>query len=222
MATKKTSVKKATTKKSTAKKSNNSRSMAAKGYVKAPKETKVEEVKVTQAKREKEIKEEVKALINEDVKPVKKTSDAKKICSNFITVIRENLVVILAVVVIIVLAVLLLKVVSRKTNQSTLEKNFELIGRRFYEEYYYNGTGKDEKARVKFLSNFKDTGLRINLDNLMRYEFTDEKGNKYEFVNKKTKDECDKTESVIVIYPQEPYGKTDYVIDAKLSCGFEK
>ena len=37
-----------------------------------------------------------------------------------------------------------------------------------------------------------------------------------------TKDECDKTESVIVIYPQEPYGKTDYVIDAKLSCGFEK
>ena len=40
MATKKTSVKKATTKKSTAKKSNNSRSMAAKGYVKAQKETK--------------------------------------------------------------------------------------------------------------------------------------------------------------------------------------
>ena len=134
MATKKTSVKKATTKKSTAKKSNNSRSMAAKGYVKAPKETKVEEVKVTPAKREKEIKEEVKALINEDVKPVKKTSDAKKICSNFITVIRENLVVILAVVVIIVLAVLLLKVVSRKTNQSTLEKNFELILSLFYQK----------------------------------------------------------------------------------------
>ena len=30
---------------------------------------------------------------------------------------------------------------------------------------------------------------------------------------------CDKTETKVIIKPQDPYGKTDYTIEAKLVCG---
>jgi len=203
-----------TTKKSGTKKTNNSRSAAAKGYVK---ETKKVEVKT---KAEKEVKEAVKTLVGEEEpkKEIKKEKKAKK--SNIFT--KKNICIGVAVIAIVAIIVVLICFVFNKSNEAELNKNFEIIGRKFYEENYYNGTGKDDKARAKFLEKFKDSGLRINLDNLSRYEFTDENGKKYEFVNKKTKNECDKEASVVVIYPQEPYGKTDYIIDAKLSCGFEK
>ena len=220
-AAKKSTAKKSAAKKSTTKKTNTSKSLAAKGYVKAPKEVKTE----------KEVKAEVKGLFVEEkeekkvekveVKEVKK----ENVCNKIFKAIRaniKNILVVLAIVLALVLVILLIVNVCNKNNQKELEANFETIGKKFYEEYYYNGTGKDDEARAKFLAKFKDNGLRINLDNLSRYEFTDEKGNEYEFVNKKTKEECNTTESVVVIYPQEPYGKTDYVIDAKLSCGFEK
>ena len=220
-AAKKSSAKKSAAKKSTTKKTNTSKSLAAKGYVKAPKEIKTE----------KEVKAEVKGLFVEEkeekkvekveVKEVKKENVCNKIFKAIRTNIK-NILVVLAIALALVLVILLIVNVCNKNNQKELEANFETIGKKFYEEYYYNGTGKDDEARAKFLAKFKDNGLRINLDNLSRYEFTDEKGNAYEFVNKKTKENCDATESVVVIYPQEPYGKTDYVIDAKLSCGFEK
>jgi len=221
-AAKKSTAKKSAAKKSTTKKTNTSRSLAAKGYVKAPKEVKTE----------KEVKAEVKGLFAEEkkvekpeVKEVKKEAKKENVFANLCNVIKanvKNILVVLAIILALVLVIVLVVNACNKNNQKTLEENFETIGKKFYEDYYYNGTGKDDEARAKFLAKFKDNGLRINLDNLSRYEFTDEKGNAYEFVNKKTKEECDATNSVVVIYPQEPYGKTDYVIDAKLSCGFEK
>ena len=39
--------------------------------------------------------------------------------------------------------------------------------------------------------------------------------------NSKTNQECDKTNSMVIIYPKEPYGKKDYRIDTNLVCGFE-
>ena len=41
-------------------------------------------------------------------------------------------------------------------------------------------------------------------------------------VNSKTKAECDKKESTVTIYPEKPYGKSNYKIEVNLECGFKK
>ena len=41
-------------------------------------------------------------------------------------------------------------------------------------------------------------------------------------VNDKTKEECDRNSSMVIIYPKDPYGQKDYTIDAILVCGFEE
>lgn len=41
-------------------------------------------------------------------------------------------------------------------------------------------------------------------------------------VNSKTKKECDKEDSYVIIKPKKPFGKKDYTVEAYLSCGFDK
>ena len=74
----------------------------------------------------------------------------------------------------------------------------------------------------KFLEKYKDIGIKVSLDNLSRYKKDDMDDILKQFVNDKTKEECDRNSSMVIIYPKDPYGQKDYTVDAILVCGFEE
>lgn len=119
------------------------------------------------------------------------------------------------VVMIVVLALFALG----KNNDEKLAASLEEMGRDWYENFYYDGF--DEKKRADILSRFKDIGIKVDIDNLSRYN-TEANAETLKDFKMDEEGGCDKTETKVIIKPQDPYGKTDYAIETKLVCGDNK
>ena len=111
---------------------------------------------------------------------------------------------------------------NKGDNKKELEKSLEEMGRDFYENFYYDQIGGSADERTSLLSKFTTVGIKIDLDNLGRYNNGEYKDKISEFSNKKTKEKCSKTDTKVVVYPKSPFGKTDYKMEVELECGFEK
>lgn len=110
-----------------------------------------------------------------------------------------------------------------KNNQETKLTNIlKNMGISFYEDFYYEKSGIEIEAKVEYLSAYKDTGIKINLDNLSKYNSEENAKKLKNFWNRKTKESCSLEDTKVIIYPREPYGKTDYEIKTILDCGFTK
>ena len=94
------------------------------------------------------------------------------------------------------------------------------MGRSFYENFYYEQVGSSADERSTLLSKFTDIGIKVDLDNLSRYNNGEFKDEISKFKNKN--EDCNKTNTKVVIYPKSPYGKTDYTVSTELDCGFEE
>lgn len=152
---------------------------------------------------------------------MKKMNKIKKILKK----IFKNKIVLIVLGVILIAAIILFMVFGFRKEESQsveLSNNLKELGVEFYEDFYYKQIGKDDKERKEFLEKYKDIGIKINLDSLSRYKKEETEEILKQFVNNKTKKECDKTNSMVVIYPKNPYGQNDYKIDAQLVCGFEE
>lgn len=134
-------------------------------------------------------------------------------------IIIAVIVVVLVAVVAVVGSVFLL---NKGDNKKELEKSLEEMGRDFYENFYYDQIGGSADERTSLLSKFTTVGIKIDLDNLGRYNNGEYKDKISEFSNKKTKEKCSKTDTKVVVYPKSPFGKTDYKMEVELECGFEK
>lgn len=221
MATKKTSGKKTAAKKSTAKKTNNSRSMAAKGYVKAPKETKVE---VVEAKKQEEVKENVKALVREEEKPVKKETKKSKKFDIKKCLTKKNICIVVSSVLVLVIIILIIACCNNQ--EKKLTKYMKQLGKVYYEDIYH-ASFQNDAAREETLSKFAVTGINTDLENLVRAVSTKkdlptDAEILAKFVNKKTGKACNQSSTRIYFYPSEPYGAKDYKIEVKLDCGFNE
>ena len=108
---------------------------------------------------------------------------------------------------------------SSKRMQAKLEKELQALGKDFYENFYYDLVVKDNGLEA--ISKFKTVGVKINLDNISRYKEENADIVK-DFINPKTKEECDKLTTRAVIYPKAPYGKTDNEVKVELVCGFDE
>ena len=108
------------------------------------------------------------------------------------------------------------------TQEEVLKGYLQDMGVGFYEDFYYEQIGADYEARKTFLEKYKDIGIKVNLDNLSRYNAKENKEKIESFVNEETKEECDKENSKVIIYPHEPYNQKDYDMEIQLSCGFEE
>ena len=131
-------------------------------------------------------------------------------------------VVIIVIALFIVIAAVLFVVFNKPSNKKELETSLTEMGKSFYENFYYEQIGSSADERSTLLSKFTTIGIKIDLDNLGRYnngEFSDEIK---EFKNNKTDEKCNKTNTKVIIYPKSPYGKTDYKIEVKLDCGFDE
>ena len=201
-------------------KNNSTRSNASKGYVKA------KDVETKNTKVEEKI-EEVEEVIEEtfetkkEVKP-KKKKEVRMESSN------SNKVKIIGGVIagIVLIAVIVVLVIKINNPQKKLEKYFKELSKIYYEEVYY-GQLKNDETRKEFLAKYSTIGIKADLDNLVRaVSGRDDLPTSEEilakFVNKDTGKECSRTSTKATFYPTEPYGKTDYKLEVKVECGYDK
>lgn len=156
------------------------------------------------------IKEDKKEETKETISKNDKKKKMIQICA-----ISIGLIIVLAVV-------LFLTKGSRLSQEEKLSKSLTQMGEEFYTEFYYEeiSKGKTSSEVSEFLSKFQDVGIKVNLDNLSRYNDNANEEEIAEFKNEDG-DACDKTNTRAVIYPKSPYGKDDYTIKAELDCGFD-
>ena len=108
------------------------------------------------------------------------------------------------------------------SEEEKLMKKLEELGKDFYENLYYEKVGTTEEERKNFVAKFETLGIKINLDNLSRYDTENKETILSEFVNHNTGEACDKEETKVIIKPQTPYEKESYTIETVLVCGFDK
>ena len=196
--TKKSATKKVTTKPKTEKKT------TAKKVVKKP----VEKKPIV---KEEVIKEEIKVV---ETKPVETKKEAK--CSKKKFILIGSIVA--GVIVLAVLIILCITVFFNKERITT--KKVKSMGVDYYTNYLYDvlAKGRDKKDLEKILVRYAGRGIKINLETLEKYD-----SGKYadEIKNLKSgKKTCDKKNTMVIIYPEEPYNKTDYRVEIELDCGF--
>lgn len=135
---------------------------------------------------------------------------------------KMKFVIIAVIVVLAAVAVGVLVARGSGNNEKELDASLKEMGRNFYENFYYEQVGSSADERTSLLSKFTTVGIKIDLDNLSRYNDGEFKEEISKFKNNKTNDKCNKTNTRVVIYPKSPYGKTDYTIKAELDCGFSE
>ena len=160
-------------------------------------------------------KEEKKVEKKTEVKEAKTSNSSKKSTVSGLTVI-----IILIVVFAVVYA--LVKVLGGNSLENNLNKSLTKMGEDFYTEYYYPEISKDKSSAevTAILEKFKDIGIKIDLDNLSRYN---DGANKDEIAKFKNNGKaCNQKTTRAIIYPKSPYGKKDYKVEVELDCGFAK
>lgn len=134
---------------------------------------------------------------------------------------KKILIVVFGVIVLILAVLLVMKVLSKDNAKNNLKDTLISMGRDFYENYYYDKTGKNADERKEFLKKFEKQGIKIDLDNLGRYNSNTNKEKLKEFVNPTTEESCNYQNTKAIIYPKGNFGKTDYDIEVILDCGFD-
>lgn len=161
--------------------------------------------------KEEVIKEEVKVV---ETKPIKTKKEAK--CSKKKFILIGSIVA--GVIVLAVLIILCITVFFNKERITT--KKVKSMGVDYYTNYLYDTLSKDRKKEDlnKILAKYAGIGIKINLETLEKYS-----SGKYkeEIKNlKSNKKACDKKNTMVIIYPEEPYNKTNYRVEVELDCGF--
>ena len=134
---------------------------------------------------------------------------------------KKKIGIIAGVAVVVIAVVVGVILFLGRSNEKQLNANLTKLGRQFYEEFYYPSQEKSQEDVKAFVKKFEKTGIKINLENIAKISKVDQdlvNG----MINSKTKKECDKKESTVTIYPEKPYGKSNYKIEVNLECGFKK
>ena len=146
-----------------------------------------------------------------------------------LTIINNNkkafIIGLIALILVVLGVIFIPKVFMNKLNEEEkLTQSLEILGRKYYEDYYYVSAANSDDLQDKadFLSNYSEIGLKISLENILRYNETLEDKDTTEYKNRKKKQDCDKSKSMVTIYPKKDYGAKDYDIKVTLVCGFDK
>lgn len=136
---------------------------------------------------------------------------------------KKNKLFIALGVVLLLLALIAVFTISGGNQEEKLTKKLESIGSEFYSDFYYEQvtSGKTDEEVQEFLGRFTETGIKVDIDNLSRFNEEKYSDITETFVNKKDKIACDIRNTRAIILPKEPFGKTDFTVKAELDCGFE-
>lgn len=129
---------------------------------------------------------------------------------------------ILSLAIVIIIILVSINIFGKQSKEKEFTNIIEKMGRDYYENYYYEQSGNNINEKKDFLSRFSTIGIKIDLENLGRYNDQINKEKIAELVNPDTKEACNATNTKVIIKPKEGYQKTDYDIEVILDCGFEK
>lgn len=132
--------------------------------------------------------------------------------------IKKYFIGIIAIIIVIIIALVL---IFRVNQEKELTNTLKEMGIDFYENFYYINAGENLKERSAFLKKYEDIGVKINLDNLSKYNSEENTKKLEQFKNNKTNKTCDINSTEVVIYPKEPFNKNNYEIEVILDCGFD-
>lgn len=125
---------------------------------------------------------------------------------------NKRLVLLLSIILIFITIIIVSIIINnnKKTPEELLDNKLSEIGKKFYEDFYYDNTSKE------LLEKLSIDGIRINIDSLKEYEFL----NEYFVDDDFSLYNCDTYNSVVMIYPVKPFEKSDYNIKIYLDCNF--
>lgn len=135
---------------------------------------------------------------------------------------RKNCFIAITALILIIAIILIIIFNSKKSEEDKLNDMLKELGVNFYENFYYDQVGTNDTERKEFVKKYETIGIKVNLDNLSRLNSDDSKKMVDKFVNSKTKKECDKSNTRVIIYPKTPYEKDSYDIKTELVCGFDE
>ena len=163
------------------------------------------------------------AKANETKEEVKVVTEGKK--NETKPVNKNNGIICIVIGVVLVVALIVaacIMFIKKGGQEASLSKSLESMGKDFYENFYYTQVGSTDEERANFLSKYETIGIKINLDNLSRYDNNKNSDKINKFVNNKTNKACDRTNTRVIVYPQKPYNQTSYKIETQLDCGFDE
>lgn len=129
---------------------------------------------------------------------------------------------IISLVIVIIAILVSINIFGKQSKEKEFKSIIEKMGRDYYENYYYEQSGNDLNAKKETLSKYSAIGLKIDLENLGRYNDQINKDKIAKLVNPETKEACNAKNTKVIIKPKEGYKKTDYDIEVQLDCGFDK
>lgn len=135
---------------------------------------------------------------------------------------RKNCFIAVTTLILIIAIILIIIFSSKKSEEDKLNDMLKELGVNFYENFYYDQVGTNDTERKEFVKKYETIGIKVNLDNLSRLNSDESKKMVDKFVNSKTKKECDKSNTRVIIYPKTPYEKDSYDIKTELVCGFDE
>ena len=135
---------------------------------------------------------------------------------------KKILFVILLLILLIVVGLLIWFFTKdlRLSKEEKIVNDLTNMGNEIYMSYYYSSvsSGKNLDETKEFLQKYETIGLKFNLTELEKY--SEDFSNKIK--NFKNGDKsCDKTNTMVIIYPTSPYGKNNYNVQVNLDCGFK-
>lgn len=135
---------------------------------------------------------------------------------------RKNCFIAITTLILIIAIILIIIFNFKKSEEDKLNDMLKELGVNFYENFYYDQVGTNDTERKEFVKKYETIGIKVNLDNLSRLNSDESKKMVDKFVNSKTKKECDKSNTRVIIYPKTPYEKDSYDIKTELVCGFDE
>ena len=97
--------------------------------------------------------------------------------------------------------------------QASVERELESLAKDYYENYYYDTVNEPETA----LAEFAETGLpTAYLRKLLAFDNGRHAASAEVFDSAGYK--CDTNKTGVKIFPEEPYGRTDYRVEYKYAC----
>ena len=132
---------------------------------------------------------------------------------------KKFLIIVLLIICLVVLGFLILYFTKdlRISKEEKIVRDLTSMGEEVYTELYYPSISKDSniKSVENYLKSYEETGLKFSIAELEKYnEDFSEKIEKFKIGTK----QCDKKNTMVIIYPKSPYKKTDYTLEIKMQC----
>ena len=99
---------------------------------------------------------------------------------------NKKIKILVSLIIIVILVVTVTMIFLKRSNEEELNTSLKEMGKNFYENFYYEQIGSSSDERNALLSKFTTIGIKVDLENLGRYNDGEFSKEIKEFKNNKT------------------------------------